>query len=192
MTRPYSLPAALLFVALAAACNREPPTAPAINATSAASQAASGHRDAGVTYAVIGDMPYGKSKLDSMPQLIALINNDPAVQLVIHVGDIKSGSNSPCTDAYNATIKGLFDTFDDPLVYTIGDNEWTDCHVFSKNNGLYTPTERLHAVRTLFFPVPDRRWDGTRGRCSARPTTPTTRPTSRTSGGPRAMCWWPR
>jgi hypothetical protein len=39
-------------------------------------------------------------------------------------------------------------------VYTIGDNEWTDCHVFSKKNGLYTPTERLQAVRTLFFPVP--------------------------------------
>src|SRR5262249_48384444 len=31
---------------------------------------------------------------------------------------------------------------------------WTDCHVASKNNGLYTPTERLNAVRNLFFPVP--------------------------------------
>jgi len=88
-----------------------------------------------------------------MPQLIALINSDPAVHFVIHLGDIKAGSNSQCTDAYNLTIKALFDTFEDPLVYTIGDNEWTDCHKFSKNNGLYTPTrQRLQAVRTLFFP----------------------------------------
>jgi len=103
---------------------------------------------------VIGDMPYGQGKLDSLPQLIALINGDPAVQFVIHVGDIKAGSNSDCNDTYFATIKGLFDTFADPLVYTIGDNEWTDCHKAIKKNGLYTPTERLQAIRTLFFPTP--------------------------------------
>jgi hypothetical protein len=53
-------------------------------------------------------------------------------------------------------VRSLFDQFQDPFVYTPGDNEWTDCHVASKNNGLYTPTERLQAVRTLFFPVPGR------------------------------------
>src|SRR4029077_11213590 len=127
------------------------PSAPRPNATAAAPSATDG---AGATYAVIGDMPYGQGKLDSLPQLIALINHDPAVQLVIHVGDIKAGSNSNCSDTYFATIKDLFDTFQDPLVYTIGDNEWTDCHVFSKHNGLYTPTERLQSIRTLFFPVP--------------------------------------
>ena len=72
----------------------------------------------------------------------------------MHLGDIKAGSSSPCTDEYFATIRSLFDTFKDPFVYTPGDNEWTDCHVASKNNGLYTPTERLQAVRALFFPVP--------------------------------------
>jgi len=50
-------------------------------------------------------------------------------------------------------VRSLFDDFKDPLVYTPGDNEWTDCHVFRMNNGLYTPTERLQAVRALFFPV---------------------------------------
>lgn len=50
-------------------------------------------------------------------------------------------------------LKALFDTFQDPLVYTPGDNEWTDCHKFKKNNGTYTPTERLRAVRNRFFPV---------------------------------------
>jgi hypothetical protein len=51
------------------------------------------------------------------------------------------------------SIRTLFDNFKDPFVYTPGDNEWTDCHVASKNNGLYTPTERLQFVRQLFFPV---------------------------------------
>jgi len=154
MTRLSSLRAAPLLVALTAACNQQQPVVPSVNNAGIVAERAGRDDDAGATYAVIGDMPYGKAKLDSMPQLIALINNDPAIELVIHVGDIKPGSNSPCTDAHNATIKSLFDTFDDPLVYTIGDNEWTDCHVFGKNNGLYTPTERLHAVRTLFFPAP--------------------------------------
>jgi len=106
------------------------------------------------TLAVIGDTPYGDAKLAELPSLISLINHDPKVDVVVHLGDIKAGKASPCTDEYFATIKSLFDTFKDPLVYTPGDNEWTDCHVASKNNGLYTPTERLQAVRALFFPVP--------------------------------------
>ena len=156
MITQSSLRAALSLVALTAACGPEIPAGPSAIRPSAVAAATVENDDAAATYAVIGDMPYGKSKLDSLPQLIALINSDPAVQLVIHVGDIKAGSNSPCTDEYFATIKGLFDTFADPLVYTIGDNEWTDCHVAIKHNGLYTPTERLHAIRTLFFPVPGR------------------------------------
>jgi hypothetical protein len=38
------------------------------------------------------------------------------------------------------------------LVYTPGDNEWTDCH--RSNNGKYDPLERLAALRALFFAEP--------------------------------------
>jgi hypothetical protein len=106
------------------------------------------------TLAVIGDTPYGPAKLAEFPSLVDLINSDPKVDLVAHVGDIKAGSSSPCTNEYMDSIRTLFDNFKDPFVYTPGDNEWTDCHVASKNNGLYTPTERLQFVRELFFPVP--------------------------------------
>jgi len=106
------------------------------------------------TIAVIGDTPYGADKLAEFPDLVALINSDPKVDLVAHLGDIKAGSSSPCTNEYMESIRTLFDEFKDPFVYTPGDNEWTDCHVASKNNGLYTPTERLQFVRGLFFPVP--------------------------------------
>ncbi|HEY9225354.1 MAG TPA: hypothetical protein VIP11_01825 [Gemmatimonadaceae bacterium] len=106
-----------------------------------------------ITYAVIGDFPYGPVKRAEMPALIDKINSDPAVERVIHLGDIKAGSAADCSDAYFVDIRTQFDRFDDPFVYTPGDNEWTDCHVASKNNGLYTPTERLIAVRNVFFPV---------------------------------------
>jgi hypothetical protein len=43
-----------------------------------------------------------------------------------------------------------FQTFEDPFVYTRGDNEWTDGH--RANNGGYLPTERLDAVRRIFLP----------------------------------------
>jgi hypothetical protein len=108
------------------------------------------------TFAVIGDTPYGPIKLAEFPALTAKINADPKVRLVTHLGDIKAGSNAACTDEYFTMIRGLFDQFADPIAYTPGDNEWTDCHVAGKNNGLFTPTERLQRVRSLFFPVPGR------------------------------------
>ncbi|MDQ3722972.1 MAG: hypothetical protein M3376_07885, partial [Actinomycetota bacterium] len=46
----------------------------------------------------------------------------------------------------------------DPLVYTPGDNEWTDCHRAS--NGGYLPTERLAQLRELFFDRPGRTLGG--------------------------------
>jgi hypothetical protein len=106
------------------------------------------------TLAVIGDTPYGDAKVAELPSLIALMNSDPKVDIVVHLGDIKAGKASPCTDGYFAMVKGIYDNLKDPFVYTPGDNEWTDCHVATKNNGLYTPTERLQAIRALFFPVP--------------------------------------
>lgn len=104
------------------------------------------------TFAVIGDTPYGDAQIARFQKVVDQINADPAVQLVDHLGDIKSGS-SQCTDEYFSMIKVQFDRFVDPLVYTPGDNEWTDCH--RPNNGGYNPLERLAAVRKVFFPRPD-------------------------------------
>jgi hypothetical protein len=140
-----------LPLALLAACGTDRLDAPSAERSAPASAAA---QDDGFSYAVIGDRPYGAAKLAEMPRLIAQINADPAVSLVIHLGDIEAGSGTGCLDAYFASIKSLFDTFEDPFVYTPGDNEWTDCHKYLKNNGLNTPTERLQAVRNLFFPTP--------------------------------------
>jgi hypothetical protein len=83
------------------------------------------------------------------------------VLAVNHLGDIKNGS-SVCSDEYFQLIRSDFDQFADPFVYTVGDNEWTDCH--RVNNGGYNPLERLAKVRQMFFTQPGR----TLGRHSAR------------------------
>ena len=86
---------------------------------------------------MIGDTPYGPIKLADFPALTAKINADPRVSLVAHLGDIKAGKNSLCSNEYIDMIRGLFDGFTDPFAYTPGDNEWTDCHS-SKGNGSYS------------------------------------------------------
>jgi hypothetical protein len=98
----------------------------------------------GSTVALIGDMPYGTaptdtSQTDALPTLIAAVNGDPDVSQVLHAGDIHSGSQF-CTEAYDRQIFGLLQTFQDPLVYTPGDNEWTDCHKAKEGGGTYSAT----------------------------------------------------
>lgn len=104
-----------------------------------------------LTVAVIGDVPYGAAQEQSWHDLIDAINTDPTVRVAAHVGDIKSGSTA-CTDERFSAVAADFATFRDPLVYTPGDNEWTDCHRL--NNGGYDPLERLDAIRRLFFAAP--------------------------------------
>ncbi|MDX6298970.1 MAG: hypothetical protein QOF53_184 [Nocardioidaceae bacterium] len=105
------------------------------------------------SFAVIGDVPYGDEAQSRFPDLIAEINADPDVRMVTHLGDIKSGSTT-CDDQRFDAVRQDFDAFRVPLVYTPGDNEWTDCH--RANNGSYHPLERLARIRSLFFPRPGR------------------------------------
>jgi hypothetical protein len=126
--------------------------AAAVSAT-ALTVPASASNDDSYTFALIGDIPYGPEAIADFPAAVAQINADPAVQWVTHLGDIKNGS-SVCSDDYFQLIKSDFDQFQDPLVYTIGDNEWTDCH--RVNNGGYNPLERLAKLRQVFFPRPGR------------------------------------
>jgi hypothetical protein len=96
----------------------------------AAASAAAGNPNT-LTLAVYGDAPYGTSNADTAefaatPAFVASINNDAAVQEVVHVGDIHSGSQK-CTVAYDQSVYNLRTAYRQPLVYTPGDNEWSDC-----------------------------------------------------------------
>lgn len=103
------------------------------------------------TFGVIGDIPYGDAEIAKFPARIQDINADKKLKFVTHVGDIKNGS-SVCSDEYFSNIRTQFDTFEHPLVFTPGDNEWVDCH--RTNNGAYNPLERLDKLREVFFNEP--------------------------------------
>ena len=94
---------------------------------------------------MIGDVPYGVEQEASVGLLVDAINEDPYVRLALHLGDIKSGSTDVHGRALRRRRSATFESFEDPVVYTPGDNEWTDCH--RVNNGGYDPLERLAAVR---------------------------------------------
>jgi hypothetical protein len=127
-------------------------------------EAMDGRSQQAITYAVFGDWPYSTVLLDSAQLLIDSINSDPRVRRVMHVGDIHSGS-MPCTGAglnpppagsvpgWNQGVFELFERFRDPVVYTPGDNEWTDCQK-KKEFSSGAPLNELAAVRALFFPTP--------------------------------------
>lgn len=100
-------------------------------------------------FVALGDLPYGTHDKAGPPYraLIAAINRDkPAFS--IHVGDIKSGATA-CSDEEFQRQRSHFGLFEGAVVYTPGDNEWTDCH--RPSNGAYDPVERLQALRRLFF-----------------------------------------
>jgi len=103
-----------------------------------------GGPNAAFTVAVYGDAPYGTKPTDTAefqatPAFIDSVNADPDVRTVIHVGDIHSGKQY-CTEAYDRSIYGLWTNFADPLVYTPGDNEWTDCHKAGEGGGTFDPS----------------------------------------------------
>jgi hypothetical protein len=96
--------------------------------------------------------------------LVDSVNADPDVALVVHVGDLHSGS-MPCTSAdilppiatsnpgWNQSVFHEFQQFRDPVVYIPGDNEWADCHK-SKQFSSGAPLNELASVRSLFFAKP--------------------------------------
>jgi hypothetical protein len=108
-------------------------------------------RSEAFSFVALGDLPYGSAQ-QSYPvyrRLIASINQLRPV-FSVHVGDIKSGGGL-CSDAVFEAQRQHFDLFEQAVVYTPGDNEWTDCH--RRSNGSYEPQERLRALRRLFFPA---------------------------------------
>ncbi len=101
------------------------------------------------TFAVIGCVPYASYNDGgaAFPRLIAEINrHSPA--FTVHVGDTLASSEN-ATDALLLHRRDEFNTFDGPLIYTPGDNEWTDTHTAAA--GRHDPLERLAKIRELYF-----------------------------------------
>jgi len=102
----------------------------------------------GFVFGVMGDTPYTAGEEPRFVEMIGRMNAEP-LAFVIHVGDIKAGGNSRCTDELYAKRLAQFNASRHPLIYTPGDNEWTDCR--RRTNGGDDPLERLARIREVFF-----------------------------------------
>ena len=104
-------------------------------------------------FVALGDMPYGFD-VTAGASYRSLIKEINAVKPLfsVHVGDFKAGY-SQCSDEEFARQRHHFDLFEQAVVYTPGDNDWTDCA--RTIAGSYDPLERLAKLRRDFF-FPDR------------------------------------
>lgn len=101
-------------------------------------------------FGVFGDGPYRAWENGRFRRLIADVNRSD-LEWLVHVGDILW---FPCSDdAFQDRLASL-NSVDHPVIYTPGDNEWTDCH--EEIAGGYDPLDRLAALRTIFFSDPQR------------------------------------
>ncbi|MGE0621180.1 MAG: hypothetical protein AB7I04_22020 [Pseudomonadales bacterium] len=91
----------------------------AITSLSGFTQAAQFH------FVALGDTAYNPAHdYPVYERLIGAINaSRPA--FTIHVGD--TWGVMTCTEEHHRDIRGWFDKYTHPVVYTPGDNEWTDC-----------------------------------------------------------------
>jgi hypothetical protein len=99
-----------------------------------------------------GDLPYSDIQANiGIPNLIADMNSQK-LTFSVHDGDLKQGSNSPCSDALYIRSLGYFNMLDAPAIFTPGDNDWTDCD--RANNGGFSSLERLSHERQILFSTP--------------------------------------
>ena len=109
-------------------------------------------------FVALGDTAYTEARYPEYRELIGKINGaKPA--FTIHVGDTMGGID--CSDEAYKVVESFFDLYEHPLIYTPGDNEWTDCWDVSmerkdgylSEQGKYK-LNRLQSLRKTFFSNP--------------------------------------
>ena len=108
-----------------------------------------------MAFAALGDAPYTTIEETRFRRVIRQIDAAD-LDVVLHVGDILW---YPCSDELFRERLLAFQSQRHPLVYTPGDNEWTDCH--ERIAGSYGPLERLDRLRLVFFRDPTESLGGT-------------------------------
>jgi hypothetical protein len=98
---------------------------------------------------LFGDLAYAPSREPLLANVLTDMDR-ASLAFVVHVGDLGSPRNGSCTDELLYRRLAQFRASVHPLIYTPGDNEWTDCHA---QQGIIggDPLERLAKVRSLFF-----------------------------------------
>jgi hypothetical protein len=98
-------------------------------------------------FAALGCLPYGEGSFEDFERVLGEIDRHRP-SFAVHLGDIKGGGEPP-TVAHYERVRAAFDAMETPLVYTPGDNEWTD--VIRLSNGSQNQLEWLARIRAMFF-----------------------------------------
>lgn len=104
-------------------------------------------------FVALGDTSYSApADYPLYQQLIATVNAaKPAFS--IHVGDTKGRGD--CGRETQERQRDFFDTYEAPVVYTPGNNEWAECWRPNRNNG--DPVAILKMMREVFWSKPESR-----------------------------------
>ena len=97
------------------------------------------------SFAVLGDAPYYEWE-DLQYRLVLQALDAHDLSWVIDVGDIFW---RPCSDELYRRNLERFNGLRHPVIYTPGDNEWTDC--WEPRSGGFAPLDRLSRIRQIFF-----------------------------------------
>ena len=110
------------------------------------------------SFAVMGDAPYIAMHGETLRYRLVLRDLDAHnLDLILHIGDIFW---YPCSDArYRQTLDEL-NRLRHPVIYTPGDNEWSDC--WEEITGSFEPLERLASLRRIFYANPRQSLGGRR------------------------------
>ena len=101
------------------------------------------------SFGLFGDLAY-RPEQEPLLESVLTDLNAASLEFVVHVGDLGSPSFGSCSNELWARRRAQFQASAHPLVYTPGDNEWTDCHDKQGVPG-GDPLERLASLRTFFF-----------------------------------------
>lgn len=101
------------------------------------------------TFALLGDLGYYEQHEPWVANTFAEIAKDNGLAFAVHVGDLSRPALA-CTDDFLKRRLDQFNALPHPLVFTPGDNDWTDCHGEQGAKGA-NPFERLAAVRRVMF-----------------------------------------
>jgi hypothetical protein len=79
-----------------------------------------------ITFTAIGDVPYTEEQYQWLRQFVESHNTENDADLVIHLGDIKSGT-APCHEEVYKEVSSILKELTVPTFVLPGDNEWNDC-----------------------------------------------------------------
>jgi hypothetical protein len=110
---------------------------------------ASGPTEVSLRFGLLSDAPYTAREVLAFERLLGRMRAE-APAFLLHLGDIKHGSDERCDESLYRARRDLFDQAPMPLVLIPGDNDWTDCRRVGA--GGYDPLERLAVLREVMYP----------------------------------------